>query len=109
MTKFFQREFRELIIVERIVFALIIVYLLITCYFFINWLIFSKQINSSSVEDGFLSFVILVISTLLWPVAIPISAIEILKTRKVESSDVITLTLAMFVVMLVTALATLGV
>lgn len=94
---------------ERIDSALVVVYLLVACYFFNNWLIFSKQVPNSSVEDGFLSFVILVIATLLWPVAVFISALEILRTGKFDASNVITIVLAMFVVIPIIALATFGV
>ena len=62
--------------------ALVIAYLLITSYFFINWLEFFNQSPSSSVEESFLSVVVLVIATILWPFVIPISYLEFFKAGK---------------------------
>lgn len=62
--------------------ALVIAYLLITSYFFINWLEFFNQTPSSSVEDRFLSVVVLVIATILWPFVIPISYLEFFQAGK---------------------------
>lgn len=65
--------------------ALVIAYLLITSYFFINWLEFFNQTPSSSVEDRFLSVVVLVIATILWPFVIPISYLEFFKAGKSQN------------------------
>lgn len=74
---------------NKIQLALIISYLLMTSYFFINWLRFCLRHPNSSPEDKFLSFVMLLITTVLWPIIVPLSFVEILKTRKVEFSAVI--------------------
>nr|WP_026082677.1 hypothetical protein [Mastigocladopsis repens] len=69
--------------------ALVISYLLMTGYFFITWLRFSLRHPSASPEDTFLSFVLFLITTVLWPIVLPLSFVEILRTRKVEFSTVI--------------------
>lgn len=74
---------------NKMLLALVISYLLMTSYFFINWVRFTLSHPNSSPEDKFLSFVMLVITTVLWPLVIPLSFGEILKTRKVEFSAVI--------------------
>jgi hypothetical protein len=76
--------------------ALVLSYLLMTCYFFTNWLRFSFRHPSSSPEDKFLSFVMFIISTLLWPLIVPISFLEILKTRKLELSTAIPVIVTVF-------------
>lgn len=69
--------------------AIIVSYLLMTCYFFINWLRFTLRNPNSSPEDKFLSFMMFVISTVFWPIIIPMSFIEIFKTKKLEFSIVV--------------------
>lgn len=64
-------------------------YLLMTCYFLINWLRFTLRNPSSSPEDKFLSFVMFIISTIFWPIIIPMSCVEIFKTKKFEFSVVV--------------------
>ncbi|PAX52208.1 hypothetical protein [Brunnivagina elsteri] len=59
-------------------------YVLMTCYFFFNWIRFSQRRPSSSVEDGFLSFVMCCITTIFWPLIIPMSVVEIVQTRRIE-------------------------
>ncbi|TAF07599.1 MAG: hypothetical protein EAZ77_09260 [Nostocales cyanobacterium] len=76
--------------------TLLISYLLMTCYFFTNWLRFSLRHPTSTPEDKFLSFVMCLITTIFWPVIIPISCLKILKNRKLEFSTVIPVLLAMF-------------
>lgn len=81
---------------NNIQFALVVSYLLMTCYFFINWLRFSLRHPSSSPEEKFLSFVMFFITTILWPLVVPLSCVEILKTRKLEFSTVIPVLVAVF-------------
>ena len=69
--------------------AVIVSYLLMTCYFFVNWLRFTLRNPSSSPEDKFLSFVMFIISTIFWPIIIPMSCIKIFKTKKIEFSVVV--------------------
>jgi hypothetical protein len=75
--------------VNKMQLALVISYLLMTAYFFINWLRFSIRHPHSSPEDKFLSFIMFIITTALWPFVIPLSCLEMVKTRKVEFSTVI--------------------
>ncbi|NJM69819.1 MAG: hypothetical protein HC862_06105 [Scytonema sp. RU_4_4] len=76
--------------------AFLINYLLMTGYFFVNWLRFFLRHPSSSPEDKFLSFVMLVITTVLWPITVPMSFIKILTTWKVEFNTVIPVLVAVF-------------
>lgn len=62
----------------------VVSYVLMTLYFFTNWIRFSLRHPSSSVEETFLSFVMCCLTTLFWPLVIPMSLIEMVKTRKVE-------------------------
>lgn len=84
---------------ELIQTALVIAYLLITSYFFINWLKFFNQTPSSSVEDRFLSVVVLSIATILWPFVIPISYLEFFKAGKYQLK-VMPVVLGMFLISL---------
>jgi hypothetical protein len=59
-------------------------YILMTSYFFFNWIRFSLRRPSSSVEDSFLSFAVCCITTMFWPLVIPMSVVEIIKTRRIE-------------------------
>ncbi|MCC5637553.1 hypothetical protein LC593_17230 [Nostoc sp. CHAB 5844] len=76
--------------------TLIIGYLLMTCYFFVNWLRFSLRHPTSSPEEKFLYFVMSLITTIFWPLIIPISCWEIIKKRKLELDHLIPIILAMF-------------
>ncbi|MFL9462625.1 MULTISPECIES: hypothetical protein [Nostocales] len=69
--------------------AIVIGYLLMTAYFFMSWLKFSLRHPHSSPEDKFLSFIIFIITTALWPFVIPVHCVEMLKTRKLKFSTVI--------------------
>ncbi|OUL37264.1 hypothetical protein BV372_03170 [Nostoc sp. T09] len=81
---------------SQIQLAVVISYLLISCYFFGSWFVFSLRHPTSSPEDKLLSFVMFLITTVFWPLMIPISCLEMLKQRKMELSTVIPLLLAMF-------------
>jgi hypothetical protein len=67
----------------------VISYLLVTFCFFFNWIMFSLRHTSSSPEDTFLSFIMCCITTILWPLIIPISLFEIFKKRKLEFGTVV--------------------
>lgn len=69
---------------NKIQLALVVSYLVITCYFFINWSTFSIRHPNSSPEEKFLTLVMFVITTGLWFLMIPMYCLEILKTRKLE-------------------------
>jgi hypothetical protein len=70
--------------VNKIQLVILISYLVMTANFMINWIRFSVRRQSYSPEDTFLSFVIFCITTILWPLVIPMSLFQILKTRKLE-------------------------
>ncbi len=63
-------------------------YVLITFYFLQNWLRFSRRNPTSSPADKFLSFVMLVITTILWPLIVPVSCMEIIQARRLEVGTV---------------------
>jgi len=52
--------------------ASIIIYLLISLYFARNWLKFFKSSSTPTPENYFLSFIILVIITISWPLVVPL-------------------------------------
>ena len=81
---------------NQILLALVISYLLMTCYFFSNWLNFTLRHPASSPEDKFLSFVMFLITTIFWPLIIPMLCLEIYKKRQLEFSNVIPVLLAIF-------------
>ena len=78
--------------------SLLISYTLIACYLFYNWLRFSLRHPTSTPEEKFLSFVMLLITTVFWPVIIPVSCWKIIKNRQLEPSTVIPIILAIFAV-----------
>lgn len=73
---------------------LIVSYLLVSSYFFINWLTFCLRHPSSDPGDKFLSFLIFLQTTIFWPLVIPMSCIEILKKRRLEFSTAVRLLVA---------------
>ncbi len=81
---------------NQIQLTVVIGYLLMTCYFFSNWLRFTLRHPTSSPEDKFLSFVIFLITTIFWPLIILMSLWEIFNKRKLEFNTVIPVLLAMF-------------
>ena len=86
---------------ETLQVASIAAYLFVSFYFFINWLKFFNRIRLS-VEDSFLSFVILVIVTMLWPFVVPMSLMQLLTARKPQFSSIVPVVLAIVVVSLIT-------
>lgn len=61
--------------------ALLVAYLLMASCFFTLWLEFFKRDTRFSSEDRYLSIVILVIATILWPLVVPIAYLELLKEK----------------------------
>ncbi|WP_353928971.1 hypothetical protein WJM97_11585 [Okeanomitos corallinicola TIOX110] len=80
----------------KIQLTLVITYSLMTCYFFSNWFRFSLRQPASTPEEKFLSFVMSLITTIFWPLIIPISCFKILKNRQLEAHTVIPLLLTIF-------------
>ncbi|WP_083468756.1 hypothetical protein [Nostoc piscinale] len=76
--------------------TLFITYLLMTCYFFGNWLRFSLRHPASSPEEKFLSLLVSLITTIFWPLVIPISCWQIFKKRKLEFNHLIPVILVIF-------------
>jgi len=69
---------------------LIVIYLVMGTYYFTTWLEFFEQepITSYSSVDSYLSRVALVISTIFWPVVVPIAYIVLLKAEESKVLDV---------------------
>ncbi|MFM6754222.1 MAG: hypothetical protein ACKPJ4_15235, partial [Dolichospermum sp.] len=82
--------------VNQIELTLLISYLLMTAYFFTNWLIFSLRHPTSSPEDKFLSFIMFMITTIFWPVAVLSSCLEVVKKGKLEFAVLFPVLLAIF-------------
>jgi hypothetical protein len=59
-----------------------LVYLIFGSYFFTIWLKFLKRDTRLSLEDRWLSLVILGIATLLWPIVVPLAYLELLLKPK---------------------------
>jgi hypothetical protein len=82
--------------VNRMQLSLVISYLLISGYFLSNWLRFSLRHPTSAPEDKFLSFLMSVMTTIFWPLVIPISCLDMIKNRKMELNTVIPILLGIF-------------
>ena len=80
--------------VNQIQLTLTIGYLFMTCYFLSNWLIFSLR---HTPEDKFLSVVMFLVTTIFWPLMIPISCLEIVQKKPIDFSKMIPVLLAIFV------------
>lgn len=65
--------------------ALLLLYLIITVHFFLNWLKFFDRNSVLSVEDRFFSGVILCTVVILWPLIIPISCQKTLGNIKLTN------------------------
>lgn len=87
---------------EHLEISLLGAYLIGSCYFFTNWFKFFKKHLNSSIEDSFLAIVILVIATVLWPFAVPISLLEILTFQKLKLSSRLAIFLGIIMVSLIT-------
>lgn len=83
--------------VNQIQLTLTIGYLLMTCYFLTNWLIFSLRQTASNPEDKFFSVVMFVVTTIFWPLMIPISCLEMVQQKRIDFSKMIPVLLAIFV------------
>ncbi len=81
---------------NQIQLTLIIGYIFISCYFLSNWLIFSLRHPTLAPEDKFLSFLMSIMTTIFWPLVMPISCLEMLKKRKLELNKMIPILLVAF-------------
>ncbi|MBN4001181.1 MAG: hypothetical protein HWQ58_04840 [Nostoc sp. LPT] len=82
---------------NQIQLTLTIGYLLMTCYFLTNWLIFSLRHFASNPEDKFLSIVMFVVTTIFWPLMIPMSCLEMVQQKRIDFSKMIPVILVIFV------------
>ncbi|MCC5665214.1 hypothetical protein LC653_15135 [Nostoc sp. CHAB 5784] len=82
---------------NQIQLTLSIVYLFMTCYFLSNWLTFSLRHPTSTPEDEFLSVVIFLVTTIFWPLMIPMSCLEMLKKKQIDFNKMVPVLLAIFV------------
>ncbi|MBD2136919.1 hypothetical protein H6F32_04790 [Anabaena sp. FACHB-1237] len=76
---------------------LIITYILMTVYFLINWLIFLGKNPTSTPEEKFLSLIMLIITTVLWPLGIVTVCGEIFQKRQVQFQQIIPLFLGIII------------
>lgn len=83
--------------VNQIQLTLTISYLLMSCYFLSNWLIFTLRHTTFTSEDKFLSFMMFLLTTIFWPLMIPISCLEMVQKKRIEFSKIIPVLLAIFV------------
>jgi hypothetical protein len=75
--------------------ALVIIYLIGTCYFFVNWLRFHLHQVADSPEDSFLSLVTLAIATIFWFLLIPIHCLKIFQKKQLDFSVVVSVLIAL--------------
>lgn len=83
--------------VNQIQLTLTIAYLLMTCYFLSNWLIFSVRHPASTPEDKFLSVVMFLVTTIFWPVMIPMSCLEMVQKKQIDFNKIVPVLLAIFI------------
>jgi hypothetical protein len=76
--------------------TLLITYLLMTGYFFTNWLKFCLRHPSSTPEEKFLSLMMFVITTIFWPVTIIMSLWKLWHQRPVELNTILPVMFAIF-------------
>ncbi|MBG1259834.1 hypothetical protein F8S20_12240 [Nostoc sp. BAE] len=77
--------------------TLSIVYLSMTCYFLSNWLIFSIRHPTSTPEDKFFSGVMFLVTTIFWPLMIPMSCLEMFQKKQIDFNKMVPVFLAIFV------------
>ncbi|MGB3650328.1 MAG: hypothetical protein WBA41_03840 [Rivularia sp. (in: cyanobacteria)] len=60
----------------------ILFYLIMACCFFMHWLDFFIADTEMNLAQRYFSMVILVMATILWPLIVPLSYLELLKFHK---------------------------
>jgi hypothetical protein len=73
---------------EKFLLTLILTYLLTSCYYLANLLKFKQQKQVSSIEDGFLFFVLQFLTTIFWFVVFPFSLWDSCKKGQFEFNTV---------------------
>ena len=64
--------------------ALVVAYLFMAPFYFTSWLkLFHKNATMTS-NQRFASLIVLIISTILWPLVVPIAYLELLKQKSNE-------------------------
>ncbi len=76
--------------------SLIVSYLLVSFYFFINWLTFYVRHPSSCPGDKFLSFLMFLLTTIFWPLVVPMSCVESLKKRRLDFNTAVPVLAVLF-------------
>jgi hypothetical protein len=66
---------------------IIATYLLMAIPFLSIWLNAFRRDTSLSARDRQLSLVVLAVATVLWPVVVPISYLELLKKKRIAGGD----------------------
>jgi len=62
---------------------LAIIFYLVMAYFFLNeWLDFFLSDKDLTTEQRFISYIVLIIGTIFWPIVVPIAYLELLKFNK---------------------------
>lgn len=62
---------------------LAIIFYLVMAYFFLNeWLDFFLADKDLTTEQRFISYIVLIIGTIFWPIVVPIAYLELLKFNK---------------------------
>jgi hypothetical protein len=82
---------------NQIQLTLTIGYLLITGYFLSNWLIFSQGHPASTPEDKLLSVVMFLVTTIFWPIMIPMSCLEMVQKKQIDFNKMVPVLLAIFI------------
>ena len=67
---------------ETVFIGAIAFYVIMLPILFSRWLDFMQRDDSLSSNEKFSSWVLLVIATILWPIVVPISYLELLDARK---------------------------
>ncbi|MEM7717273.1 MAG: hypothetical protein AAF349_27620 [Cyanobacteria bacterium P01_A01_bin.68] len=60
----------------------IIFYLIMACCFFIQWLGFFIDDKEMTSTQRYLSLLVLILATILWPLIVPLAYLELLKFHK---------------------------
>lgn len=53
--------------------SLPVIYLFTSAYFFVTWLIVFKRDSDLSPREQYLSWLVLIVATIIWPITVPIA------------------------------------
>jgi hypothetical protein len=71
-----------------LIYSAIAIYFLMACCFFNEWLDFFLADEEMTSEQRFLSSIILVIATIIWPIVVPLAYLELLKFHKKHKTSI---------------------